>query len=779
MRLFLHLSARIMRYLFGKKSVFDRKRQWGSERNMNPLPPLHEIPTTRKLVLSRIAVILTVIFWVAYVLYIIIRQLIDGPQSYYFTMEAFFYSLVVTLLTFSALMYLIMRLGALERFGKHSRVPRVLLERHFTQKGSSITVLVPSYNEEVAVIRKTLFSAAIQEYPNKRVVLLIDDNPSPTDPKVKEKLDRTRSIAKEIEMILHVPYTRFVKAYDEFKNKYSSVRGPLPLKAVHGLSKQYDWAATYLYDLANNEKVEDHVDVFFVEEVIKGLADDLSLVARAVEMSTDDNAQLSYERVLQLYQRLVWIFSCELKFFERKRYASLSNEANKAMNLNSYIGLMGGIYKQEVTPDGTILSRVEKRTSADDLEIPDSEYLLTLDADSILLRDYCLRLVYFLEQPGNEKVAVVQTPYSSYRGAFTRIERISGATTDIQHILHQGMSKFDATFWVGANAVIRKIALEDIVEREWIGGFEIKRYIQDRTPIEDTESSIDLAVHGWELMNYPERLSYSATPPDFGSLVIQRRRWADGGLLILPKLWHVIRRKSKHDEEIPWLGILLRINYMASIAWASFGLVFLLAFPFNGHLLSPLVLLTALPYFVAMAVDLRYCRYSYLDIFSIYGFNLILLPVNLAGVLKSIEQMLTGKKIPFARTPKIKNRTAAGLLYVVTPILIIAFSIYIMIMNINERNWGNAAFAGLNTIAASWAIFTYIGVGPLLTDIWLGITGWLFVDVKQKQKNNVKKEEDKEIISWQSVLYSGEKQGKVPVTSLNNLVMGTVNVSNK
>jgi len=27
--------------------------------------------------------------------------------------------------------------------------------------------------------------------------------------------------------------------------------------------------------------------------------------------------------------------------FERKRYASLSQEANKAMNINAYLGLMG------------------------------------------------------------------------------------------------------------------------------------------------------------------------------------------------------------------------------------------------------------------------------------------------------------------------------------------------------------------------------------------------------------------------------------------------------
>jgi cellulose synthase/poly-beta-1,6-N-acetylglucosamine synthase-like glycosyltransferase len=55
----------------------------------------------------------------------------------------------------------------------------------------------------------------------------------------------------------------------------------------------------------------------------------------------------------------------------------------------------------------------------------------------------------------------------------------------------------------------------------------VRRYIQDRTVIEDTESSVDLVAKGWELTNYPERLSYSATPPDFGALVIQRRRWAN------------------------------------------------------------------------------------------------------------------------------------------------------------------------------------------------------------------------------------------------------------
>ena len=161
---------------------------------------------------------------------------------------------------------------------------------------------------------------------------------------------------------------------------------------------------------------------------------------------------------------------------------------------------------------------------------------MTLDADSVLLPEYCLRLVHLLEQQEYQDMAIAQTPYSAFPGSATRLERIAGATTDLQHIVHQGLTYYDATFWVGANAVIRKKALDQIAETSYIGDWEIKQYIKDRTVIEDTESTIDMGIHGWRLFNYPERLSYSATPPDFGSLCIQRRRWANGGLLILSKL---------------------------------------------------------------------------------------------------------------------------------------------------------------------------------------------------------------------------------------------------
>jgi cellulose synthase/poly-beta-1,6-N-acetylglucosamine synthase-like glycosyltransferase len=747
-----------------RKLQLARKRQWGTERRTKPLSIVHARPSTKKMAFSRLAIVMTIALWVIYVISTIIRQFFDGPQSFQFTMQAIGYLIVVTFLTFSALMYLVARQGALQRFGTHVRVPRAKLDKHFSETQPSITVLVPSYSEETQVVRKTLISAALQEYPKMRVVLLLDDKPNPTNEAVAAQLNATRALGKEIMTLFSEPRVRFSIALMRFEQKNKSVFASR--QTIKSLIEHYEWAANWLNALADKEVIEDHVDVFFVENVLRDLAKELDLVKKALLASADEEAQLPIDRVTQLYRRLAWTFDADLEVFERKKFASLSHEANKAMNLNSYIGLMGGTYQTEQTPDGPILIPAVKHRT-DNITIPDSDFLLTLDADSILLRDYCLRLVYFLQQPGNSRVAVTQTPYSSFRGATTRIERLAGATTDIQHILHQGMSYYGATFWVGANAVIRKSALDDIAETEWVGGFEIRRYIQDRTVIEDTESSVDLTLHGWTLVNYPERLSYSATPPDFGSLIVQRRRWANGGLLILPKLRSQALARKHRNEVVSKTEMFLRLNYMASLTWASFGLIFLLAYPYDGRLLSPFVLLAALPYFLAMASDLKYCGYRRSDVFRIYGFNLILLPVNLAGVLKSLQQALTGKKIPFARTPKVKNRTIAPLLYVITPLLIVGFSVFTLGRDINAQNWGNAAFAGFNAFVASWAILEYIGIGNTLIDTWRGLTNWLYVETKPKAAVVLNDGENE--LDWRAVLYHGDAKATVPFSARNHI----------
>ncbi len=114
--------------------------------------------------------------------------------------------------------------------------------------------------------------------------------------------------------------------------------------------------------------------------------------------------------------------------------------------------------------------------------------MVTLDADSLLVPGYIPRLLALMEAPGNERVAVAQTPYSAIPDAPTATERVAGATTDVQYLVHQGFTRFGATFWVGANALIRWEALRHLEATEVERGFPVRRFIHDRTVIEDTES---------------------------------------------------------------------------------------------------------------------------------------------------------------------------------------------------------------------------------------------------------------------------------------------------
>lgn len=92
----------------------------------------------------------------------------------------------------------------------------------------------------------------------------------------------------------------------------------------------------------------------------------------------------------------------------------------------------------------------------------------------------------------------------------------------------------------------------------------------------------------------------------------------------------------------------MRLNYLASITWATLGLILLLVYPFASSLMSALVVSMSVPYFAVMATDLHRSGHKRTDVLRIYGFNLIMLPVNASGVLLSLGQLVTGHEVAFA-----------------------------------------------------------------------------------------------------------------------------------
>jgi cellulose synthase (UDP-forming) len=708
-----------------------RRTQWGRDKRSLPTSPVVPRVSDARVAVGRMLVVGTVLAWLTYLGTWLAEQFISGGHhTARGRVEAVVYLITVSFLTASALAYLTCRLGFFYRARDHRRMPRAALESYFNRVQPSLTVIIPSYKEDPRTNRNTVLSAALQDYPSLRVVLLIDDPANPTRRADRVLLEAARATVLDLQKLLDKPAARFEEALRGFDEL--GEHATLDLSDMTLAAQEYDAAAECLTQLAADTEIVDHTDTFFVDQVLVRVSSDFTATAQALRGAIADGVVLPFTRLQELYQRLAWTFRAELSSFERKQYVSLSHESNKAMNLNSYIGLMGGTYRDTITVSGREL--VPARPGQGELEIPDPDYVLTLDADSVLLPEYCLRLVHLMEQSEHADVAVAQTPYSAFPGSGTRLERIAGATTDLQYIAHQGMTYYDATFWVGANAVLRKRALNDIRESTFVGSWEIRRYIQDRTVIEDTESTIDMRSKGWGLLNYPERLAYSATPPDFGSLTIQRRRWANGGVLILPKMWRSRKARAARGETNKISEQFIRVNYMASVAWSSLSLLLLLVYPFDSTLISPILGVIALPYFFGMASDLKYCGYKRIDVLRIYGFNLILMPVNLAGFCNSLVQSLTGEKSTFSRTPKVSNRTVPDFLFVIAPYLVVGVAGWTMWQGWLHHRWINFGYASLNTALAVYAIVAFMGLRNSLSDFWVHGKAWLSVPIEPAAK---------------------------------------------
>ncbi len=615
---------------------------------------------------------------------------------------------IVAALLYGSVVYQLTRIGSFQRRATFAPATDHELSRTYHEAAGKLVVLVPSYKEEVKVVRRTLMSAALQDYPRRRVVLLIDDPPAPQDSAEAATLHAMRALPESLRQLFDAAAQPFVAALGQFKARAESnldlVSEAHRLARLHRLAAR--WCLLQEAGFASGESG----DVVFRELVLRKAAQAHLAAAASIKWAAGRGG-LNRTRLQLEYHRLARRFRVRLGSFERKRYANLSHEPNKAMNLNSYLGLMGACYTEVHRADGVHLQRAEVG-----VRFEDAEFVITLDADSMTSPDYALLLIHELRQSGNARVAVAQTPYSSLPARCGTIEYVAGATTDIQYLIHQGFTRYRATYWVGANALLRKAALEDIVVTQMERGFPVKIYIQDRTVIEDTESSIDLIDRGWQLYNYPERLAFSATPPDFGALLIQRRRWANGGLIILPKLLRYLVRGP--GRTLRAIEAFFRIHYLTSLATVNFGLLVMMGIPFQTTALSLLWLpLSAAPYFFLYARDLVQNGYRASDTARVYALNLLLIPVNLAGVFKSIQQGLTGRKIPFGRTPKVQGRTGAPLRFIVAEYVLFAWWFAGVVRDVLEQRWVHALFGLCNSVLLGYAIFRYVGLWESMQDV--------------------------------------------------------------
>ena len=172
---------------------------------------------------------------------------------------------IVGFLIYGGLVYQLARLGYLRRLIRHRPANEPELHRFFHDpQAPAVIVLVPSYREDPRVVRRTLLSAALQDYPRRRVVLLIDDPSKPRRRQDIELLAAARSLPEEIEDTLRKPAEHFADALSRLEDRLA--RDPLDATGeTLALAQLYRDAASWFEEQAIGHPAIDHADELFVE----------------------------------------------------------------------------------------------------------------------------------------------------------------------------------------------------------------------------------------------------------------------------------------------------------------------------------------------------------------------------------------------------------------------------------------------------------------------------------------------------------------------------------
>lgn len=624
--------------------------------------------------------------------------------------------IVLTLIIFgfgyAIIVYHVTRLAYFWRLRKSAK--RNELTSVAVLEPASVTILIPSYCEEVGVVWQTMMSAALLDYPDRQIVLLLDNPPNPRGSHPRRLLMESRVQAGLIHALFAPISERFVSETEKLRERSSEANADFE-SLFRRVGELYEEAAHFLESIAARivdgefGGPDNHIRRFFIDNILVTPArahrdHSRSLLEGPRDLKTLD-AQL---------HRLSTMFQFEVDVFERKKFVNLTHAPNKASNLNAYLGLMGGRFNIEA--DGNDYQLVTAASDvAADFSPRDAEFVVVLDADSFMHPDYLKKTIAVMQAPHNEKVAIAQTPYKAIPGSPSLLERTAGASTDVHFCVAEGMSILHAGSWVGATALVRKAALHDIAEVGEERGFHFPVFIPDKILIEDAHATVRLALRGWRVQHLPEHLNWSATPGDFGALVIQRRRWANGGLLIVPALMQLLRSAPRNKST--FIEGFLRIYHLLAASITAFGGLAILILPFDVTFASAWVGLALLPYLYLHGRDLTRMGYEWFDLFRIFALNIVLLPVVLGGVIKSMEQIFLGTKTPFARTPKIAHRTAVPVVYLLAPLALAACSASYLYEYLLLDLRGQVFPAFWSFIALSYAVISYIRIGPLFVDL--------------------------------------------------------------
>jgi hypothetical protein len=146
--------------------------------NKYPAGAISTSPKT-EIVLGGLSLLLTVACYL-FVLFQQGEQLVRQfeARELWGTTQVVVLSVIIFGFGYAILVYHVSRLAFywhLRKRAEHTKAPPTAAE----SKAAAVAILIPSYCEEVHVIWQTIISAALVDYPDRHIVLLLDNPPNP------------------------------------------------------------------------------------------------------------------------------------------------------------------------------------------------------------------------------------------------------------------------------------------------------------------------------------------------------------------------------------------------------------------------------------------------------------------------------------------------------------------------------------------------------------------------------------------------------------------------
>lgn len=199
------------------------------------------------------------------------------------------------------------------------------------------------------------------------------------------------------------------------------------------------------------------------------------------------------------------------------------------------------------------------------------DLIIVFDADHAPARNFLTETIgYFAEDP---KLFLVQTPHffinpDPLERNLKTFKAMPSENEMFYGIIQRGLDKWNASFFCGSAAVLRRAALQTT------SGFS------GRSITEDAETAITLHATGWNSVYVDKPLIAGLQPATFASFIGQRSRWAQGMMQIL--IYHrpmlksglsLPQRLCYSSSALFWLFPFVRLTFLvAPLCYLFFGL---------------------------------------------------------------------------------------------------------------------------------------------------------------------------------------------------------------